>query len=79
MQFDALLAEFSALGGEGIEVVTGSHTVDQFGEYAALARRTGLLASRGSDFHGPEESRVDLGSLPHLPADLKPVWHDWQL
>ncbi len=79
MQFDALLAAFSALGGEGIEVVTGSHTVDQFGEYAALARRTGLLASRGSDFHGPEESRVDLGSLPHLPADLKPVWHDWQL
>ena len=79
MQLDALLAEFSALGGEGIEVVTGSHTVDQFGEYAALARRTGLLASRGSDFHGPEESRVDLGSLPHLPADLKPVWHDWQL
>ncbi len=79
MQFDALLAEFSALGGEGIEVVTGSHTPDQFGEYAALARRTGMLASRGSDFHGPEESRVDLGRLPHLPADLKPVWHDWQL
>ena len=79
MQFDALLAAFSELGGEGVEVVTGSHTADQFGEYAALARRTGLLASRGSDFHGPEESRVDLGSLPHLPADLKPVWHDWQL
>jgi predicted metal-dependent phosphoesterase TrpH len=79
MQFDALLSEFIALGGEGIEVVTGSHTPDQFGEYAALARKTGLLASRGSDFHGPAESRVDLGSLPHLPADLKPVWHDWQI
>jgi predicted metal-dependent phosphoesterase TrpH len=79
MQFDALLSEFIALGGEGIEVVTGSHTPDQFDEYAVLARRTGLLASRGSDFHGPAESRVDLGSLPHLPADLKPVWHDWQL
>jgi len=36
-----------------------------------------LLASRGSDFHGPGESRVDLGALPHLSADLKPVWHDW--
>jgi predicted metal-dependent phosphoesterase TrpH len=79
MQFDALLSEFTVLGGEGIEVVTGSHTPDQFDEYAALARRRGLLASRGSDFHGPAESRVDLGSLPHLPADLKPVWHDWQL
>ena len=79
MQFDALLSEFTALGGEGIEVVTGSHTTDQFGEFAALARRTGLLASRGSDFHGPAESRVDLGTLPPLPADLKAVWHDWQL
>ena len=79
MQFDALLTTFSSLGGEGIEVVTGSHTPDQFGEYAALARRTGLLASRGSDFHGPAESRTDLGALPHLPADLRPVWHDWQL
>jgi len=79
MQFDALLSEFIALGGEGIEVVTGSHTPDQFDEYAALARRMGLLASRGSDFHGPAESRVDLGGLPHLPADLKPVWHDWQV
>lgn len=78
MQFDALLAEFSALGGEGIEVVTGSHTPHQFDEYSALARRTGLLASRGSDFHGPAESRIDLGHLPHLPADLKTVWHDWR-
>ncbi len=79
MQFDALLEEFIDLGGEGIEVITGSHTPEQFDEYASLARRTGLLASRGSDFHGPAESRVDLGALPHLPADLKPVWHDWQL
>jgi hypothetical protein len=36
-----------------------------------------LLASRGSDFHGPEESEIDLGRLPPLPADLRPVWHDW--
>lgn len=79
MQFDALLTEFSAIGGEGIEVITGSHTPDQFDEYGAIARRTGLLASRGSDFHGPAESRVDLGKLPHLPANVKPVWHDWAL
>lgn len=79
MQFDALLERFTSLGGEGVEVVTGSHTPDQFAEFAALARRTGLLASRGSDFHGPAESRADLGSLPHLPADLKSVWHDWAL
>jgi predicted metal-dependent phosphoesterase TrpH len=72
--FDALLDEFKSLGGAGIEVITGSHTPDQYGEYAQVAQRYGFLASRGSDFHGPGESRVELGDLPHLPADLKPVW-----
>jgi hypothetical protein len=33
-----------------------------------------LLASRGSDFHAPDESRTDLGSLPDLPGRLSPVW-----
>jgi predicted metal-dependent phosphoesterase TrpH len=75
--FEALLDDFRALGGEGIEVVTGSHTPDQYERYAGVARQAGLLASRGSDFHGPTESRFDLGSLPPLPVGLKPVWHDW--
>ncbi|HQD49254.1 MAG TPA: phosphatase, partial [Ottowia sp.] len=30
--------------------------------------------SRGSDFHSPDESHIDLGKLPPLPADLTPVW-----
>jgi len=69
--------EFIAAGGEAVEVVTGSHTRAQYVEFAQLARELGLLASRGSDFHGPEESEIDLGRLPPLPVDLKPVWHDW--
>jgi len=72
-----LIAEFMRCGGAGIEVVTGSHTPEQYAEFAALARELGLLASRGSDFHGPGESKVELGSLPQLPADLQPVWRDW--
>ncbi len=71
------LGEFRDGGGAGIEVITSSHTPEQFLEYAILAREFGFLASRGSDFHGPGESRVDLGKLPDLAADLKPVWHDW--
>jgi hypothetical protein len=71
------LDEFKAAGGEGIEVVTGSHSPQQYGEFARLAREFAFLASRGSDFHGPDESIADLGRLPPLPADLKPVWHDW--
>ena len=71
------LGEFRDGGGSGIEVVTSSHSTEQYLEYAILAREFGLLASRGSDFHGPGESRIDLGKLPNLAADLKPVWHDW--
>lgn len=77
--FDALFNEFKRLGGTAIEVVTGSHTVDQYDYYAKLAVRYGFLASRGSDFHGPNESRVDLGALPPLPDNLVPVWHNWRL
>ncbi len=79
LQQDALLEEFIALGGDAIEVVTGSHTPAQYEEWARIALRYGLRASRGSDFHGPGESRVDLGALPPLPASLIPVWSDWDL
>ncbi|AJY11726.1 PHP domain-containing protein [Burkholderia dolosa] len=77
VEFDAFFGEFIDLGGRAIEVVTGSHTPDQYREYADVARRFGFEASRGSDFHAPGEGRVELGSLPPLPSDLKPVWERW--
>ena len=70
----ALFTEFIAHGGRGVEVVTGSHSPAEFVEYADLAKEMGLLASRGSDFHSPDESHTDLGQLPKLPSDLTPVW-----
>ena len=73
----AFLAEFKDSGGAGIEVVTGSHSPEQYFEFARIAREFGLTASRGSDYHGKGESRADLGALPQLPDDLKPIWHDW--
>ena len=68
------LAEFKDQGGQAIEVTCGSHTPDQVATFASLARHFDFYASRGSDFHGPDESYVDLGRLPALPDDLKPVW-----
>jgi 3',5'-nucleoside bisphosphate phosphatase len=68
------LDEFKESGGQGIEVVSGSHTPDHVLHFARLARYFGFYASRGSDFHGPEESYCDLGRLAPLPEDLKPVW-----
>lgn len=72
-----LFDEFKQLGGAAIEVVTGSHTPDQYPEYASLANSYGFLASRGTDFHAPGESRIDFALLPPLPANVTPVWHDW--
>jgi 3',5'-nucleoside bisphosphate phosphatase len=74
---EELLLEFRALGGEAIEVITGSHTPEQSLLFARHSQRLGLLASRGSDFHGPGESYFDLGRMPPLPANCTPVWHDW--
>ena len=70
----ALFTEFKAHGGRGVEVVTGSHTRQEYVKYAETAKEFGLAASRGSDFHSPEESHTDLGTLPFLPGELTPVW-----
>ena len=70
----ALFTEFKNHGGQGVEVVTGSHSPAEYLTYADSAREFGLAASRGSDFHSPDESHTDLGTLPLLPSGLTPVW-----
>ncbi len=69
------LGTFKDLGGAGIEVISGAHTPDQNGDFAVCARQFGFLGSRGSDFHGPGESKVDLGKVMALPAGIEPVWN----
>jgi predicted metal-dependent phosphoesterase TrpH len=71
-----LLDAFRTLGGEGIEVITGSHHPSEYGKFADLARAFDLKASRGADFHAPGEG-VDIGRLPALPHYCKPVWQGW--
>lgn len=73
-QCDRLLGEFVERGGRSVEVVTGSHAPDEYVTWARHARRFGLLASAGSDFHGPGEGYRDLGNVPALPAGCEPVW-----
>ena len=74
LQMSELYQHFKDIGGLGIEVITGSHSPDQYKTYGKIAQQYGFLASRGSDFHDPDESHVDLGTLPHLPDHLTPVW-----
>jgi predicted metal-dependent phosphoesterase TrpH len=73
-----LLGEFVEAGGVGLEVVSGSHSRDDAFKMAAHARDFGLLASAGSDYHGPEDPWIELGRLPGLPEGCTPVWRDWE-
>jgi predicted metal-dependent phosphoesterase TrpH len=69
-----LVGEFREQGGAGLEVVSGSHTRDNVNTMAALCRTERLLASCGSDYHGPDNCWIRLGELPELPTGCTPVW-----
>lgn len=71
-----VLAAFKEAGGEGIEVVCGRNTPDDNARSALFARKHGLLASQGSDFHEPGKW-VELGKLARLPDGMVPVWQQW--
>lgn len=73
-EMDILFDKFRDLGGDAVEVSCGAHDGGQVLAFARLARKFGLMASRASDFHGPEDSPIDLGRAPPLPQDLTPVW-----
>lgn len=72
-----LVDDFQAMGGRGIEVVSGSQTLDTTQKLAKIANEKGLFASCGSDFHRPAASWSDLGRFPSLPDTCTPVWHAW--
>jgi predicted metal-dependent phosphoesterase TrpH len=73
-----LLHEFKDCGGAAIEAISGSHEPEASQHFARLAREFGLLASLGSDYHGPEKPWVELGRLPALPDGCVPVWDSWK-
>lgn len=73
-----LIRDFQSAGGLGIEVVSGSHSPDDSERFGRLACELGLLASAGSDFHGPSETRMEVGRIPPLPAACTPVWSVWR-
>ena len=73
-----LVAEFAAEGGQGLEVITGRSSPERIATMAGLCRANKLLASCGSDFHAPGAAWRELGSQGPLPADLIPVWTQFQ-
>jgi len=74
---ERLILDFKDVGGEAIEVASGSHSLDDMHKYALYAERFDLLASAGSDFHAPGEGGRDVGLTQDLPPLCKPVWTRW--
>jgi predicted metal-dependent phosphoesterase TrpH len=77
LKLGCLLKEFREAGGEGLEVISGSHNPGENNAMAKLAQQYQLLGSMGSDYHGPESSWLELGRLPTLPAEVQPIWTGW--
>jgi len=73
-RLDALVQNFKALGGQGIEVVTATQDVNQTVRCVQLAKEYDLYASTGSDFHSPQQRWAMLGRCPSLPESVKPIW-----
>ena len=72
-----LIGEFQEAGGDALEVVSSSHSKDEIITMARHAKDFALLASAGSDFHGPETPWANLGRLSPIPDLVAPVWRDW--
>jgi 3',5'-nucleoside bisphosphate phosphatase len=69
--------EFKAAGGAAVEVVVGGQGAAQVESATALALRTGLAGSVGSDFHDPATPWNPPGRLAKLPDAVPAVWDRW--
>ncbi len=70
-----LLEEFKQCGGQGIEVVCGNSNYKDTTKFSRLTQKFELLASVGSDYHGPHQNWNGLGCLAPLPDSVEPVWN----
>ncbi len=58
---DPIIESLAAQGLAALEADHPAHTASQRRHYAALARRLGLVATAGSDFHGDRDRHGTLG------------------
>ncbi|WP_096087742.1 PHP domain-containing protein [Agaribacterium haliotis] len=73
----SMIEDFVECGGRAIEVVSGSQSAQQSADMARLANKYQLLASTGSDFHGPTSYSPDLGQQSPMPENVEPLWQSW--
>jgi len=75
-QLNALMEDFLACGGEGLEVVTPAHNVEVTAKMRVLAERYRLRMSQGSDFHDPN-GWVKPGGFVPLAEGSSSIWELW--
>jgi len=62
-QLDHLIDDLIGHGLAGIEAYHADHSAEQRARYAELAAHYGVLATGGTDFHGPAAPNPSLGSI----------------
>ena len=65
---DDMIQELVDAGLMGIETYYNEHSAAQVRAYLDLCDRYGLVATGGSDFHGPHTGRVNPPGSPKVPA-----------
>jgi len=70
-----LLRTYRGDGLTGVEAFYGAYDSRERARWTALADELGLVCTGGSDWHGPEDARVQLGV--ELPADREARVLDW--
>ncbi len=67
---DALIPELVAAGLMGIEVYYAEHSAGQTAAYLETCRRLDLVATGGSDYHGPRTGRSNSPGTPAVPLSV---------
>jgi hypothetical protein len=69
---DALIPDLVGAGLMGIEAYYAEHSAAQRSAYLELCRRLDLVATGGSDYHGPQSGRANPPGTPAVP------WPAWE-
>jgi predicted metal-dependent phosphoesterase TrpH len=67
---DEMIPELVRAGLMGIEAYYAEHSPQQTRDYVQLCRDHGLVATGGSDYHGPESGRANPPGTPYVPMSV---------
>ena len=62
-----LIEGLKTYGLDGLEVYYPTHTLDDTARLYELAKRYGLFASGGTDYHGANKKGVEIGDVNYIP------------